>query len=204
MIQLIPVVMPSTLAKASNGHLNPLGQSTPVYFPGYGWGALEPTTKRCWDAFAVACLAATGKTLSVTPGGAYRSYEAQVAAFNQRMSPTYNPLTCTTTTRTWNGKKYWLKRGFSPCATPGTSNHGWGLAVDTAIWPGAGQRLAGITSDPKVWTWVKDNAVSFGWSWEGAREGQPGFEPWHLRHVTGDVIPAPVLAIEKYFAGIKG
>ena len=46
---------------------------------------------------------------------------------------------------------------------------------------------------------MKNNAESFGFSWEGAREGQPGWEPWHLRYVAGDKTPARVLDMQAFF-----
>jgi len=191
--------MPAALKPGTNGKLGP-ADLTPVYFPGYGWSSLEPHAKRAWDCLVFACFQATGQTLSVTPGGAYRSYAAQVNAFNQRMSPFYNPFTCTLITRTWDTKTYWLKRGYAPCATPGKSNHGWGLAADLAIWTGG--HLTGVTSNKAVWTFVVDRAVDFGFSWEGAAPGAPGFEPWHLRHVLGDDVSPAVKAIEAWFAAV--
>lgn len=198
-IAIRPVVRPTTLTGATNGKL-PLAALVSVFFPGYGHRSVEKTAARCWGVFALKCLQATGKTLTVTPGGAYRTYDQQVAAFNTRM--TTNPLLARVPfiTRTWNGTKYYLKRGYAPVAVPGTSNHGWGIAFDTAIWNGA--TAVGITSDPKVWSWVQANADLYGFSWEGALPGQPGFEPWHLRMYTGDKVPEAVLEVERYFAAV--
>lgn len=62
-----------------------------------------------------------------------------------------------------------LKGGLA--ATPGRSNHGWGLAVD----------LCRTTVSGESWTWLQDNAPTFGWvnpAW--ARRGGSGpYEPWH-------------------------
>jgi hypothetical protein len=53
-------------------------------------------------------------------------------------------------------------------APPGTSNHGWGLAVD----------LAG----PRAQEWVKAHGLRWRFSWdEGKRVG----ENWHFRYVGG-------------------
>jgi len=46
-------------------------------------------------------------------------------------------------------------------ARPGTSNHGWGLAVDADV------------RDPDVLAWVRENAPRFGWVEAAPRE------PWH-------------------------
>lgn len=201
-IQFIPVQRPANLDGKLNGRL-PVTVLQSVYFPGYGHRSVHTNAARAWNAFALKFHLATGKTLTVTPGGAYRTYDAQLAAFNTRMSSWYNPLTCTTITRTWNGKTYWLKRGYAPVAVPGTSNHGWGLAFDMAYFAGAGQPLQGVTSNWVAWKWIQDNAVAYGFSWEGAKPGEKGWEPWHIRYVTGDTIPKPVLDLEAFFAAVS-
>ena len=207
MIEYIPVTMPSTLHGVQNGRL-PFTLLTPVYFPGVGHLSLHPLAARAWNAMAVVCYAETGIKLSTT--GTYRSYAAQEQLFLQRMSPIYNPITCSLTTRRWNGKTWWLKRRQAPVATPGTSNHGWGLAIDTGI--ATTGKVAPITSNLTVWRWLSRNAVSFGWSWEGAKvpgnwePGQvapAGFEPWHLRYVSGDAVPQRVLDVEAFLSAVK-
>ncbi|GGA72757.1 hypothetical protein GCM10011490_24420 [Pseudoclavibacter endophyticus] len=58
--------------------------------------------------------------------------------------------------------------GWTVAAQPGTSNHGWGLAVDLA-WP--------ITSSATAeHAWVAATAPLFGWEWTGRNFG----EPWHF------------------------
>lgn len=59
-----------------------------------------------------------------------------------------------------------------PCsvATPGTSNHQQGKAVD----------LRGVSSDSPAFAWLLTNAGGFGFSWD---EGQRAGEPWHWRYV---------------------
>ncbi|MCV2394113.1 M15 family metallopeptidase [Actinotalea sp. M2MS4P-6] len=63
-------------------------------------------------------------------------------------------------------------------ATPGTSNHGWGLAID----------LCGTeTHNSTVMAWLSENGPTFGWdnpAW--ARPGGSGaYEPWHWEYVPG-------------------
>lgn len=57
-------------------------------------------------------------------------------------------------------------------ATPGTSNHGWGIAVDLG---------GGVASyDSAEHTWLRANAPAFGWvqpAWAAEDGGLP--EPWH-------------------------
>ncbi|QAY64753.1 hypothetical protein ET495_05275 [Xylanimonas allomyrinae] len=57
-------------------------------------------------------------------------------------------------------------------ATPGTSNHGWGVAVDL----GSGVNRFGTATH----RWMRENAPSFGWHLPGwARENGSKPEPWH-------------------------
>lgn len=51
-------------------------------------------------------------------------------------------------------------------AVPGTSIHGWGLAIDVDIYDDAQQR------------WLRDTAPSYGWWWAGGEFSQ--IEPWHF------------------------
>jgi len=91
--------------------------------------------------------AAFGASLDVTDS--YRSYEAQVACRR--------------------------KKG-SLCATPGTSNHGTGIAVDF----GGGASSFGTREHD----WLLDHAGEYGWAlpaWARASGSKP--EPWHWEYV---------------------
>lgn len=62
-----------------------------------------------------------------------------------------------------------LKGGIA--ATPGRSNHGWGLAVD----------FCRTTVSGESWNWLQDNGPTFGWvnpAW-ARRGGRGPYEPWH-------------------------
>ena len=62
-----------------------------------------------------------------------------------------------------------------PAAVPGTSNHGWGRAID---FDGRGERI--LSCYDKEFHWLKANAYRFGWihpSW--AHCGRDTQEPWH-------------------------
>ena len=84
-----------------------------------------------------------GRGLCITDS--YRSYGAQLTAFA-------------------------LKPGLA--AVPGTSNHGWALAVDLC---------GGVNSFRTAqWRWMAENAGRFGWvqpAWAGPQGEKP--EPWH-------------------------
>ena len=105
-------------------------------------GALWPEAALTWNAMHAAFVAAGGDPDHFRPGGPASSARsiAQQEHFWRNQPP--------------------------PAARPGTSNHGWGLAVDIPF--GDAQR------------WLSTNATRWGWSHdEGARVG----EPWHFRYV---------------------
>jgi murein L,D-transpeptidase YcbB/YkuD len=128
-----------------------------------------------------AAAAAAGIDLFPTStADTYRSYDQQLSVFHRRYTPTYDPnVNVTTDTRTFNGATWYKRKGVAAVATPGKSNHGWGLAVDVS--GSSGARLA----------WMLANAQRFGFSWESQDEA------WHVRYVAGDTVPAVVLEFEK-------
>lgn len=67
-------------------------------------------------------------------------------------------------------KKRKLGTASTPAAYPGTSNHGWGAAVDLKV-----------TYGDKAHTWLMNNASKFGFS---NPFKSPRTEPWHWEHVT--------------------
>lgn len=82
----------------------------------------------------------------------YRTYEVQDAKFDWER---YNET----------GEK--KKRGTNiAMAYPGTSNHGWGKAID--VFP------------KKAQDWIKQNGEKYGWSWA---EGRSVGEDWHFTYV---------------------
>ena len=161
------LVVPPILKKYPNGDL-PLDILRPIK----PFGHLYVTAAASWTAMKQAAKK-DGVILKPTSVvDAYRPLTVQRSVFYQRYSTTKidgRP------TRTYNGKTWWLKPGFAPLASPGTSNHGLGLAVDVANY-GSEARLE----------WLLENADRFGWSWEVQSE------PWHIRYVLGDDLPEGV------------
>ncbi len=109
---------------------------------------LECGAASAYDQLNTAFKAAIGQDIGITDG--YRSYLEQVACR--------------------------LAKG-SLCANPGTSNHGWGKAVDIggccAINAGAGP----------AFDWLTANAGRYGWThptWARAGGSKP--EPWHWEY----------------------
>lgn len=114
--------------------------------------------------------------ITITPiSGGYRSYDRQYALFMERYSMTDEGRK-PQVTRIWNQKKWFLRKGFAPCATPGYSNHGWGCAQDWSV------------SKPEQLEWLRKNAPKYGWFWESQptlSNGKPNpeWEPWHLNWI---------------------
>jgi LAS superfamily LD-carboxypeptidase LdcB len=149
-------------------------------------GQLHHIAARCWHAMRSAAWK-DGIQLSLSQG--YRTYKEQEMLFRSRYTTNVLPGR---PTKRWNGELWYQKPKTAMAATPGTSNHGWALALDLAIdadgdeafeWP--------VKSlDKKAVDWLLKNADKFGFSWELQSE------PWHLVYVAGDKIPKAVLVFE--------
>jgi hypothetical protein len=112
---------------------------------------LRPDAAAAWNALQEAATADLGYPVGVTDS--YRSYEAQVEL--KALKPTL-------------------------AATPGRSDHGWGLALDlvTGGWDGEPMR------------WLQDNAYRFGWQHpDWARIDGSNPEHWHWEYVGGQRQP---------------
>ena len=136
-----------------------------------GGGFLHPKAAKAWNAL-VAKAAADGIELKPTSAGdMYRSYDVQKRGFLTRYQT--EPIEGAGT-RHFEGKVWYLKKGNAPLASPGTSNHNLGIAVDVA------------NAHGKVLEWMKANIEAYGFSWELQEEA------WHIRLVCGDNLPAVV------------
>jgi LAS superfamily LD-carboxypeptidase LdcB len=154
MLVVLPVVYPTDLATATNGEL-PATLLTQIGPRGY----LHHTTARAWRALTAEALKA-GWELTYTYGGTYRTHTEQTALFLSRYTTAVLPGR---PTKTWNGQVWYQKPNTAMAAVPGTSNHGWALAIDTAL--GTGPNTAKPIT-PAV-DWLAANAPRFGFSWEG-------------------------------------
>lgn len=107
-----------------------------------------------------------GKPLTITDS--YRPYAVQERIFRQR----YTTARVTgIDPRRWLGQTWWRLPGTAAAAVPGTSNHGWGQAIDF----GARVNVGG--SDEHKW--MVQHAPAFGWTWPGWARRSPTYEPWH-------------------------
>jgi len=126
------------------------------------------------DAYEAMDEAANAEGIDLSPtsqADTYRSLAVQEYGFYQRYTDTPNKKQAKEKPKIYKGKAWYLKSPkLAPMATPGTSNHNLGLAVDV--------HSAG---EPKRLNWLIANVKDFGFSWEVVPS-----EPWHLRLVTGD------------------
>lgn len=192
-----PLVMPSTLKGQQNGKLD----DRLLTKIGVGNARMEITASRAFKAMFAEARQAGFDPRHV---GDYRPFEAQLNLFLARYQPatwsTYQ-LTGPSHRKIWEqatqhgyNTKYWVKKknpnGSYPAtaATPGNSNHGWGLALDIA------QELDGDPApesiSPQFVQWLCNNAHRYGISAELQSE------PWHWRYVAGDNIPQTVFDFE--------
>lgn len=165
---IVPVKMPVSLKSVEAGKV-----------PAHLLRDIEPCGKLhylaadAWHAMRAAAAADGIELKPTSAGDTYRSYDSQKAAFLQRYVTT--PIDGTST-RTFEGKTWYLKKGMAKLAVPGTSQHNWGIAVDIHT-----------AAEKSRLRWLIDNVAKFGFSWEVVPE-----EPWHLRYTEGDNVPQAV------------
>jgi len=181
-----PLVKPSVLSGQSNGKLP---SSILVSTPGQAGGAevrLVAPAARAWRALTSAALKAGHVLKPTSLNDSFRPYTVQERIFRERYTTTYlagRPY------KTWNGQRWYQKPNTAVAAVPGTSNHGWGLAVDTG--EERDSDAAAESLDSATLNWLVANEQRFGFSHEVQSE------PWHIRYNTGDKIPQAVLDFEK-------
>jgi len=190
------LTMPSTLKGATNGQL----ADHQLDFIGVGKARMEKTAAR---AFKAMFAEARASGFDIRHVGDYRSYTAQMTLFISRYEPvsfTKYAATPPSRSKRWHDapkhgypSTYWIKKlvnGRYPAtaASPGKSNHGWGLALDVA------EELDGDPApesiSPRFVSWLIAQADRYGVSAELQSE------PWHWRYYAGDRIPQAVLQFE--------
>lgn len=178
---VLPLILPADLVGVENGRL-PASKLEALH--SYPKGKLHPAARLAFDALA---LHAWFHGFEVTPTSAadcYRTYERQEKTFLDRYSPK-NMGRSPMVTRNFQGRTWYLQPTKAPSATPGTSNHGLGLAVDIAN--ASGDLLAWLLGP----NGFESPVIRYGFSWEVA-DG-PNAEAWHIRYVCGDNPPPAVL-----------
>ena len=178
-LPVFPRLTPADLAGVDNGRL-PDHLLVTVEMHGAD-ARCHPQFARALRALMHDCRAATG--VDLTNVGHYRSIHSQIALLQQRYTRAAGG------TRFWDGS-WWRRVTGAPVATPGRSDHGWGLAIDGAVWDhDAGRPIA--VHGSAAWSWVREHLTQYGlcWAWDDERE-----EPWHW-HLYEIGAPA-VLAFE--------
>lgn len=127
--------VPAGLQQYGNGRIPP-NLLTPIRQAGH---RLYAPAAAAWDQL-VGAASADGVQIRITDS--YRSYEQQVDLAERKG----------------------LYKNGGLAAVPGTSNHGWGLAVDADV------------TDPEAIEWMRANAPKFGFV-----EAVPR-EPWHWEY----------------------
>ena len=121
--------------------------------------------------------------IEISATGCYRSHNEQVRLFRESFSET---KVAGQIMKRFNGKNYYLKRNVAQVDVPGKSSHGWGLAVDLALYKKETKNP--VTS--QVINLLCGNAAEFGFCWE------LDSKPWHLVYFAGDNMPNAVLKTE--------
>lgn len=172
-LPIAKLVLPADLKDAKPGRLDP-GLLVDVK----PFGKLHRNAARGWAALRAAALAQGLKPFKPSdPSALYRSYDVQLAGFQQRYQ--LSPAT-SFGTRTFEGKTWYKKAAnLADLAAPGSSNHNLGLAVDLHA------ETVAVALD-----WLIANEHLYGFSHELQSEA------WHIRWVAGDKIPKAVLDFE--------
>lgn len=136
-------------------------------------GTLHQCAADAWEAIVVAAAKDGIKLTPTSSGDTYRDYETQKRGFLSRYQ--LEPIVGQST-KTFEGQKYYLKKGMAMLATPGKSNHNLGIAVDVST--ASGPRLV----------WMLTNEHLYGFSHEVQSE------PWHIRYTQGNQVPPAVAA----------
>lgn len=157
------VTVPLALRKHGNGRI-PATELRPIK----GGGMLWYQAAFAWNKMYDAALKDGVKLVAVSSG--YRSLIHQEQLFYDRYVAR-KTLRRPPVTRHYRGVTWWLKVGKAPSATPGTSNHGWGLAQDIKV-------------PRRTFRWMCENAPRFGFYLQGKStlpngKPNPEWEAWH-------------------------
>jgi hypothetical protein len=182
----IKLVLPTELKNIKNGQLpDSILRKTKIGGRLWHWSSIS---------FDMMLDAAKKEGIELKNIGDYRLYDAQLAMFRDRYDSKDHGRGVT---RTFEGKTWYLKPGKSPSGTPGTSNHGMGLAIDLCMKDGS--TLGG---NAKAMGWMCANAPKYGFYLQGNNPKSPEFEAWHWQYAVGDNLPQPVRDLFAYLAAV--
>jgi D-alanyl-D-alanine carboxypeptidase len=182
------LVLPTALKKQINGRLD----AKLLAKVATGGRMYKPAA----TAFNALYADAKANGITLRNIGDYRSFDGQLAMFNDRYSLKDGGRK-PQVTRTYEGKTWYLKKGKAPSAAPDPtgksgSNHGWGLAIDLGVEDKNGQLVA-LASAKRSLKWLCENAPKYGFYLQGSDPKSPEFEAWHWQFCEGDALP-PALA----------
>lgn len=140
-------------------------------------GRLLKQVARQWNAMRAAALQ-EGLVLLPMPNGSYSSLAAQEQNFRANYQQCAPNESTAPAALSWQGHDWILKEGARPAAVPGTSDYGWGIAIDVAL------DRYGLLKQ-----WLLKHAVNFGFDWPHA--AQAG----RLRYFAADEQP-PLLTAQ--------
>jgi hypothetical protein len=148
--------------------------------PGVAGVAGDGVTSGAWGGFSNGQIPATALCPLTAPGQLLRCDAA--AAWNNMSAAheaaTGAPLCITDSYRSLAVQVRLRAEKPALAAVPGTSNHGWALAVDLCE---TGRTAMGYTTP--TYLWLKANAARFGWAHPGwAEPGRGEEEPWHWEY----------------------
>ena len=133
------------------------------------------------DAMRAMVTAAAHDGVDLSASSTMRTYDQQVDLFLQRFTTTPHPGR---RMKQWKGVDYWLKPGMAMAATPGTSNHGRGLAADLS------ERDWKTPLSERALRWLAQHGPGFGF-WNTVES-----EAWHWCYCLGDDVPEAVGPVE--------
>jgi len=154
------IQLPAVLNGFSNGEL------PAELLQGVRAGRLLTIVAQPWNSMRAAALKDGVVLLPVSEVDTYRPLSVQESLFRKRFSPC-DPATPGAVE--WGGQFWTLQSGQALAAVPGTSSHGWGIALDVRL-----------DRHGRVKEWLLNNAVHYGFCWEHESE------PWHLVYYAGD------------------
>ena len=146
--------------------------------PASGGGSSGGLTNGAWGGFSNGQIPASA--LAAIPWDTTEMVRPDAQQALVRMNNEYKAafgvnLSITDSYRSYAGQLACLKTRGSLCAKPGTSNHGWGLAIDF----GGGINRFNTPQN----NWMQNNAGRFGWvspTW--AHQGSSKPEAWHWEY----------------------
>ena len=134
---------------------------------------LAPGAAESWLEL-VADAAEAGHAVLITDS--YRPEAVQIRVFTQRYTTIYSDSS-RLDRKEWEGRVYWRRPHYASAAVPGTSNHGWGTAVD----------IRGINNgfgNPPhpTYQWLARHAGKYGWTNPSWAKTKNFWEPWHWEY----------------------